>query len=106
MVSFTITEKGYAQHFSDCCTAYEQQYNLDNNIVSVTAVTAVALTPEQSAKLKTKLESITGKTVALKNRIDSSVLGGVRLDWSCMQMDDTVAHRLESIRKMLSSTVL
>ena len=101
-----LTEKGYALHFSDCCAAYEQQYNLDHNILKVTAVTAVALSKEQSEKLTTKLETITGKNIALNNRVDASVMGGVRLDFDGKQMDDTVAHRLESIRKMLSSTVL
>lgn len=101
-----LTEKGYMHHFSDCCNAYEQQYNLDHNILSVTAVTAVALTQAQADRLTAKLESITGKTVALCNRLDSNVLGGVRLLYNGKQLDDTVTHRLEAIRKMLSSTVL
>lgn len=101
-----LTEKGYAHHFSDCCASYEEQYNIDHNILPVTAITAVALTDAQSAKLVSKLEQITGKTIALRNRIDGGVMGGVRLDFDGKQLDDTVAHRLESIRKMLSSTVL
>ena len=42
----------------------------------------------------------------MSNRVDPDILGGVRLDYDGKQMDDTLAHRLESIRTMLSSSVL
>ena len=101
-----LTEKGYARHFSDCCKAYRQHYNLDQNILPVTAVTAVELSAEQSDKLSEKLSAITGKTIALTNRIDPDILGGVRLDYDGKQMDDTVSHRLDSIRAVLKTEVL
>ena len=101
-----LTEKGYARHFSDCCKAYRQHYNLDHNILPVTAVTAVELSAEQSDKLSEKLSAITGKTIALTNRIDPDILGGVRLDYDGKQMDDTVSHRLDSIRAVLKTEVL
>ena len=43
-----LTEKGYMKHFSDCCKAYEDHYNQDNGILPVTAITAVALSEQQS----------------------------------------------------------
>ena len=101
-----LTENGYARHFHACCVAYEQQYNADNNILPVTAVTAIALTNAQSAKLREKLGSITGKTIALSNRLDANVMGGVRLDFDGKQLDDTIANRLHAIRNLLNSTVL
>ena len=101
-----LTEKGYARHFSDCCKAYRQHYNLDHNILPVTAVTAVELSAEQSDKLSEKLSAITGKAIALTNRIDPDILGGVRLDYDGKQMDDTVSHRLDSIRAVLKTEVL
>ena len=101
-----LTEKGYMKHFSDCCAAFENHYNLDNGILPVTAITAVALTPEQSAKLTGKLSRVTGKQVKLICKVDPTVLGGVRLDYDGKRLDDTVSHRLDAIRSLLSSTVL
>ena len=101
-----LTEKGYMRHFSDCCAAYRESYNRDNGILPVTAVTAVPLTPEQSARMSEKLSAITGKTVDLRNRVDAGCLGGVRLDYDGKRLDDTVAHRLEAVRSMLKNTVL
>ena len=101
-----LTEKGYMRHFSECCKAYRERYNADNGILSVRAVTAVALTEEQQKKLTQKLEKVTGKTVELHNRVDPAVLGGVRLDYDGKRVDGTVANRLDSIRSLLKNTVL
>ncbi len=101
-----LTEKGYPRHFSDCCAAYRERYNLDNGILPVTAVTAVPLTEEQSARLTDKLNGITGKSVELTNTVDPDCLGGVRLDFDGKRLDDTVAHRLEAVRSLLKNTVL
>ena len=101
-----LTEKGYPRHFSDCCTAYRNRYNQDHGILPVRAVTAVALTESQSARLCEKLQTITGKAIELTNRVEPGVLGGVRLDYDGKQLDDTVSHRLDSIRSMLNTTVL
>ena len=101
-----LTEKGYMRYFSDCCDAFAALYNQDNGILSVTAVTAVALSPAQTDKLTQKLSRITGKEIALRNRIDPAVYGGVRLDYDGQRLDDTVSHRLDAIRDLLNKTVL
>ena len=101
-----LTEKGYIHHFSHCCDAYRDQYNLDHGILPVTAVTAVPMTDAQQKRLKEKLEALTGKTVELHSRIDPSCLGGVRLDYDGKRVDDTVSHRLDAVRTLLKNTVL
>ena len=101
-----LTEKGYIRHFSDCVDAYRHCYNEDNNILPVTAVTAVALKPEQTERLTQKLETITGKSIELTCRLDPESLGGVRLELDGKRLDDTIAHRLESVRQLLKNTVL
>ena len=101
-----LTEKGYMRYFSDCCDSFAALYNQDHGILPVTAVTAVALTSAQAEKLTKKLADITGKHIELVNRIDPSCLGGVRLDYDGQRLDDTVSHRLDTIRDMLKNTVL
>ena len=96
-----LTQKNYIRHFPHCVSAYQQQYNCDNNILPVTAVTAVALTDSQANKLRDKLATITGQTIELTNRVDPSVMGGVRLDYHGKRLDDTVSRRLDSVRCML-----
>ena len=101
-----LTEKGYMRHFDDCCTAFRQTYNRDHGILEVNAVTAVALDRDQAKRLKAKLESVTGKSVELLNRVDPGCLGGVRLDFDGKRLDDTVANRLAAIGGLLKNTVV
>lgn len=101
-----LTEKGYVRYFSDCCKAYCRQYNEDNGILPVCAVTAVALNDGQIRKLTDKLAQITGKSIELTNRIDPKCLGGVRLDYDGKRVDGTVQSRLDAVRALLKNTVL
>ena len=101
-----LTEKGSAKAFAGCVKAYVAQYNQDNGILPVLAVTAVALTAEQQMRLQEKLQQVTGKTVQLQNRVDPGCLGGVRLDFDGKSVDGTVKNRLDTLRRQLNNTVL
>lgn len=101
-----LTEKGYMRHFDRCCQAYRDRYNEAHNILPVTATTALPLTDSQQQRLTAKLASLTGKTVELTNRLEPTVLGGVRLDYDGKQVDDTIAHRMDAVRSLLENTVL
>ena len=101
-----LTEKGYAKHFPLCCAAYRRSFEKDHGILPVTAVTAVPLTEEQTARLCEKLAKQTGNTIRLTNRVDPNCLGGIRLDYNGKRLDDTVAHRLQDLRGMLKTEVL
>ena len=101
-----LTEKGYISRFDRCCDAFKRQYNQDNGIMEVTAVTAAPLSDELCQKLRAKLSGVTGKTIDLTCRVDPGILGGVRLDWDGKQLDGTVRRRLDDIRDILRNTVL
>jgi len=101
-----LTEKGYIRHFSDSVRAYTDQYNADNGVLVVEAVSAVALSQQQKTRLIQKLEAMTGKIVQLRQRIDPQVLGGLRLDYDGKRIDGTVKNRLEAVGKLLQNTVI
>ena len=101
-----LTEKGYMRYFCDCYEVYREKYNADHGILAVKAVTAHPMTEDQLARLSAKLEKITGKKIELKNAIDLSCIGGVRLDYDGKRVEDTVANRLASIGALLKNTVL
>ena len=101
-----LTEKGYIRHFSGCCKVYRDRYNVDNGILPVTAVTAIPLSDDLRKKLADKLATITGQKIELTCKVDPNCLGGVRLDYDGKRLDDTVSHRLDSVRGLLKNTVL
>ena len=99
-----LTEKGHIAHFSHCVEAYQAQYNADKGILRVKAISAIALTEPQKQQLSEKLSAITGKKIDLVCKQDPSVLGGVRLSYSGVQVDGTVESRLQDMEKMLKNT--
>ena len=101
-----LTEKGYIAHFADCCETYRDLYNEDRGVLQVQAVSAIELTENQKQQLTDKLSAITGKTIDLVCKVDKSVLGGIRLNYSGMQVDGTVQSRLQAIEKRLKNTVI
>ena len=101
-----LTEKGYIRHFPECCKVYRERYNVDNGILPVTAVTAIPLSDVLRKKLTDKIATVTGKQIELTCKVDPDCLGGVRLDYDGKRLDDTVSHRLDSVRGLLKNTVL
>lgn len=101
-----LTERGYIREYADCCKEFRSRYNADHQILEVTAITAVPLPPALAKKLTQKLTAISGKTIALSNRVDRRILGGVRLEMDGTQLDGTVRHKLDGIRETLANTVL
>ncbi len=101
-----MTEQGCIRHFDEACRAYTRLYNRENGILPVTAVTALPLSPDQRSRLQDKLAAMTGKTITLTNRLEPACMGGIRLEYDGLCVDDTIAHRLESIGKTIQNTVI
>lgn len=101
-----LTQEGLIRKFTDCSRHFQSCYDSDNGILPVRVYTAQPLTTQQTERLTGKMESITGKTVLLENKLDPTCLGGVRLCYDGKQIDGTVVSRLEAVRKLLKNTVL
>ncbi len=101
-----LTEKGYARHFKACFLGYEEQYNSDNGILPIKAVSAVPLSVEQTERLIAKLSRITGKNIRLTQEVSPECMGSMRLDFEGKRIDDTVRNRLNDINNRLKKTVL
>ena len=101
-----LCEKGTLRELSGCARAYRIRYNQAHGILEATAISAVPLTEQQRAALHAKLESLTGKTIDLKTKVDAKVLGGIRLDIEGTELDGTVQNRLASLRRDITAVTL
>ena len=70
-------------------------------ILEATVDTATPLTKDQQKHLSTLLSTRTGATVRLKNQIIQDVIGGVRVRYDDVMIDDTVSGKLARLRKNL-----
>ena len=101
-----LCEKGTLRELPGCARAFRVRYNQAHGILEATAVSAVPMTAEQTARLHEKLEAVTGKKIDLKTRVDASVLGGIRLDIEGTELDGTVQNRLAALRRNIAAVTL
>ena len=101
-----LCERHSVYQFDKVCDAFSKEYDESRGIERVEAVTAIAMTPDQITAIKNKLSTLTGKTIVLKNTVEPSILGGVKLRYSGIQLDGSVKTRLDRFEKALKSVVL
>ena len=101
-----LCEEDLLGELPGCLRAYQDRYNVDHNILEVTAVSAIALTAPSREKLLAKLQKMTGKNIVLTETVDPAVLGGLRLDMDGTRLDGTVQRHLERLRTEIDSAVL
>ena len=97
-----LCEKGTLRELSGCARAFRVKYNQAHGILEATAVTAVPMSADQTARLHEKLEAVTGKTIDIRTKVDAAVLGGIRLDIEGTELDGTVKNRLASLRRSIA----
>ena len=97
-----LCEKGTLRELPGCARAFRVKYNQAHGILEATAVTAVPMSADQTARLHEKLEAVTGKTIDLRTKVDAAVLGGIRLDIEGTELDGTVKNRLASLRRSIA----
>ena len=98
-----LCEHGTLRELPGCARAYRVRYNQAHGILEAVAVSAVPMTEQQTARLHEKLETVTGRQIDLKTKVDPAVLGGIRLDLEGTELDGTVKNRLASLRRSIAT---
>ena len=101
-----LSERHHVYALTKILLEYSALYDEARGIVRVDAVTALGLTGDQNAALKKKLEGMLSKTVIINNIVDPSVLGGVKLRYSGIQVDGTVKARIDGFAARLKDLVV
>ena len=101
-----LCERGILGVYSGCCEEFTRRYNVDHNIATAVVTSAVALTDEQMAALKDKLEKISGKTVTLTQKTDPTVLAGLKVELEGRQLDGTVKSRLDDLSRKVNELIV
>lgn len=98
-----LTEEREISLFSQIFKEYQKKYYKENNILLITAISAVSLDEEQKQKLIKKMERQTGKTIILKNRIDASCIGGIRIEYDGHLIDASIQNRFKNLEHILKN---
>ena len=101
-----LTEKRQIHLFSKVADEYLSLYDASRGIERVEVITARPLSEKQAQAMKERLEKTLSKTVILKNTVDPTILGGVKLRYLGVQLDGSVKTRLDKFEDALKQTVI
>ena len=101
-----LCEKHSVYIFPEIAKEYDALYNESRGICPAEVISAVPLSAEQMTAMREKLSAMTGKTIVLKNTVDTTVLGGVKLRYMGIQLDGSLKSRLDAIESGIKKTIL
>ena len=101
-----LCEKRAIYLFPKAADEYLKLYDESRGVERVEAITAIPMTKTQIDALCIKLASLTGKQIVLKNTVDKSILGGMKLRYAGIQIDGSIQKRLESFEQSLKNIII
>lgn len=101
-----MTERRLAAELSGCFGEFERLYYKKFKIIRVLAESAIELNATQKKRLEDKLAKHTGCQTEVIYRINSELIGGMRLFYDNREIDDSIKSRLDEIGAVLSDTVV
>lgn len=82
--------------------SYITLYRKHKNIIRGTLTTAVAVSPETEAKMKSMVEARTHGKVEFNTEVDPNIIGGFILEYDTYRMDASVRSKLNAVLQQLS----
>ena len=67
--------------------------------------TAIPLTPELENQILKKVTQLTGKKVAIENKIDESIVGGFVLRVGDLQYDASISNKLNNLKREFTNSL-
>lgn len=98
---YILIDKRREGNILEIIEEYKVLFNKHENIISVTAITAVPMEEKAKTKLSQVLEDKFKKTVDLTNKIDETIIGGVLLKVEDKLVDGTLKGQLEAMGRAI-----
>ena len=76
------------------------------NLLMADVTTAMPLTPSQEQALAEKLAAMTGRTIKIRQHVDSGILGGIVVRVGDKLLDGSLSHQLSVLQADLLKTPL
>ena len=86
----------------ECVEEFAAMLDEEKGVLTAKVESAVALTEDETRRLKRALEKRTGRTIRLECRVDESLLGGLVVAMGGEVLDGSLKHRLKEIREVMN----
>ena len=96
-----MCEQGCAGLLSESVEEYEKLYNQSAGLARAEVVSVVELSDDQKARMRLKLEKLSGCRLNIRWRIDQKLLGGVTVDIEGLRIDGSLRTKLKNVRKVI-----
>lgn len=96
-----LCENGHISALKDSITEFLRLEMAVSNTVTITITSAVALNDAQKEKLIQKLEAKYRKCFFPVYRVDSALLGGIRIEMEDKVIDGSILKRLQSLKEVI-----
>jgi F-type H+-transporting ATPase subunit delta len=101
-----MINKGRGEVLYTTSQEYVNMYDLKNNIVHATVVSATDLSEANKNKIIAEIEASTGGTVKLDAKVDPALIGGFILTVGDRQVDTSIASDLRKLKKDFAQRVI
>lgn len=98
-----MVERGMTDQLGGLARAYSEIAEAERGVVIAEVTTAIELDDALREKLVKRISSAIGRPVVLRERVDESILGGIRVSVAGRVLDGTVASQLEHVRQALAT---
>ena len=98
-----ITERGRIGYICEIEQVFRSLYNQKNNIEEVFVTSGVPLTDDERCRLTVKLQNKLKKRINLIEKIDTQLIGGLRVQYGDTLIDNSIASRIESMTRSLEA---
>ncbi len=99
-----VVKNGRENKLAAICLKFEEDVLSHMGIVKAKVSTAVALSAAHKEDLTKRLATQLGKEIILEEVVDSSLLGGAKIEVSGYMLDTTIAGKLRAMKQQLIDT--
>lgn len=103
-VALSFIERVGAKNLGSLVTAFDEVVKNERGVVVAEVTTASPLGDDVRAKLIEKLSANIGKPVIVRERVDGSLLGGIRINVAGRVLDGSIKAQLGSVRSALTNS--
>jgi ATP synthase F1 delta subunit len=96
-----VVERGKVHTLPRISDEYTRLLNTHRGVVMATVTSAVPLTDDETAAIRTRVEAMAGAKVELTRKVDPDLLGGLTIQVRDQLLDASIRGRLERLRDQL-----
>lgn len=98
-----MVDRGLTDDIGALARSYRSLYEKEKDLSVAEVTTAVPLGDALRARVAERLAASMGRTVVLRERVDTSLVGGIRIQIADRVLDGSVASQLEGMRAALAA---